>query len=792
MNNTVDKDQTLAFSFINILFRRGWSIVLCLLAVLVPITIYNRTATPVYEAITTIIYEDPLVPVTPTTSYHYEGKESLLNHIQEIKSRSVSYEVVKGLPDNVLKSIPLPLETGDNFNFLAYYAAVIRGNIHAEPVGESDVIQIKVNACDAFASMNIANTISDVLVKRNLRIRKDEVSSARAFIEEQRGKYAAKLKNVETKLRLYKEKNKVTSLDREIEEVLKRITHIDALYQETKANLDKTQKRLHSITNKISSRQQKLVPTISDVSTPLVQELKEDLKDLRSSYIRMTLQGVPDSNTKMIKMRDEMARIRVELTKEAVKIVEADEMIDPLSQIESLFEEKFNLELELETLRTQEGSLAAGMRNYETTLRQLPIKEYELARLTRERDLANSIFVMLSKRSEEARITEAEKAGTLRVIDMAGLPNTPIRPKKKLNLILGLVFGLTVGIGLAVFLETMDTSIKTPEEVEKKTGLRLLGSIPHVRGQSQISRSFDPEEPRHYRHPAPQLVTFNNPSSPASEAYKALRTNLQLAHPSKNIRTIMLTSSGPREGKSTTLANLAVATSQIGLKTLVIDADLRKPTIHHLFGLCREPGLATILSSYTPKEPTMVVSPGRASSGFKELDELLPGYISPLEVEEKNGKTAPGVTSLELAISEAIQTTKIKELDVLTCGKLPANPSELLAGQTIAELLKLLKTQYEFVLIDTPPIIAVTDAAVLGPHVDAVAIVIESGRNDKEIIQKAKSLVDLVEVNVLGAILNNVREKNLYGDYNYYYTYYSDNLQKPSRKKQGSKIVKTR
>jgi len=789
---SAEKNQSPMLLFLNILIRRGWYIIISLIAVLGPIAYYNRTATPIYEAVTSIIYENPPVPITETVTYDYRKKESLLNHIQEIKSRSVAMEVVQALPKWVLDKIPIPGDVGKDFDINAYYATKIRNNIEATPVAESDVIQIKVHANDAYAAMTIANTMTDVLAKRNLRIKQKEVSGVRGFIEEQRKKYAQKLEETEQALRSYKQRNRVVSLDKEVEEVLRRITQIDAIYQETKANREKTEERLKSVNEKIKAHQSNIVPSITDVSTPLVQQLKEDFKELQAMYIRQQLQGVPEDNPKMVQMRNKMQDIRKKLTDEAIKIAEADNVIDPLSQIATLYEEKFSLELDLETLRTQERSLANSVSQYEAKLRQLPRKEYELARLTRERDLANSIYVMLSQKREEARISEAEKIGNFRVIDKAILPKSPIRPKKRLNLAIGFILGITMGLGLAFFLESLDTSIKTPEEVEKKTGLAVIGSIPrvHLPRKSNVSEKSSRE--RGYQQPSPRLIVHTMPTSPEAEAYRTLRTNLQFADMSENLRTFMFTSSGPREGKSTTVANLAVTTAQMGLRTLVIDADLRKPTIHKFFGLHRTPGLADILTFFfnadqnadMPFKKRMYKDIEDDNHDEPDADDQNP--LKQASIRAK--KTVQQIASVDLAIAEAIQPSGIRRLDVLTCGELPLNPSEVLASETMKDLLSLVKERYEFVVIDVPPIIAVTDAAVLAPNVDGVVLVIESGRNDKEIVMKAKSLLDRVGVNLIGAILNNVHKKNLYGDYDYYYTYYSHSSPEGKKSKKSRQI----
>ncbi len=778
-----DKEQLPTYSLMNIFIRRGWYIVLCLLAVLVPIIYYNQTATPTYEAVTTIIYEEPRHVNMTGTSPQYDtfGKETLVNQIQEIQSRAIALEVVKSLPSKVLQQIPLPEEKPSDFEPKAFYAAVVRDNILAAPIAESDVIQIKARASDAYGAMVIANTITNVLKERNLRIRKDEVSGVRAFIEEQRDNYKEKLEESETRLRNFKERNRVTSLDKEVDEVLQRITHIDVLYQETKANREKTQESLVVIQDKINKQQKNLVPSISDISTQVVKQLKEQLAQLQDQYIRLQLQGIPENNTRMVQMRADMQRIRDNLAEEATKIAEADNVIDPLSQISNLYQQKITMELQLETYRTQERSLADAIKQYEGKLTNLPTKEYELARLTRDRELANNIYIMLSERREEARISEAEKVGNMRVIDKAEMPKKPVSPRKQLNLAIGLMLGLTMGLGLAFFLESLDTSLKTPDEVEKKTGLTIIGSIPRIRA-TKGSEKDDKETTRELGQPSNRLITYRRPSAPASEAYRTLRTNLQFSDVSDNVGTIMLTSSGPREGKSTTVANIAVTTAQMGLKTLVVDADLRRPTIHMIFGLHREPGLSDILQHFnnngSPAD-VMTIVDGKVS---EESDDTLDSKLPLKQASIRAKKTLQKIASLDVAISEAVQSTGIAKLDVLTCGTLPFNPSEVLASETMRDILTLTKEKYDFIFIDAPPIIAVTDAAVLAPHVDGVALVIESGRNDREIVLKAKGLLNRVGDNLVGAILNNVPEKNLYGDYNYYYTYYSERDQKSTKK----------
>jgi tyrosine-protein kinase Etk/Wzc len=760
---------------LDILVRRGWYILICILAVLAPVFYYNATATKFYQASTTIIYEQPKQSVaTSQQPYRYQPiKETLLNQIQEIKSRAVALETAKALPDWVREALPIPDNPPPNFDLDAFHATIIKSNVEAVPVAESDVIQIRVKAADdPYIAMTIANTLSEVLANRNLRIRREGVSDMRVFIEEQLLSYKRKLDEAEAALRTFKVNNRVTSLDKEVEEQLQLSKNIELMYQEGKNERQRTEKMLESVNSQIYERQKNLVPSIANVSNQIIQQLKSQLTKLQDSYIRLQLQGVPENNSKMMEIKNDMGRVRQSLAEEARKIAEQENLVDPVSQMSKLYEQRVELDLKLQMLRSQEQSLAASLKDYEESLRRLPNKEFELARLTRDRELAYNLYNMLSERREEARISEAEKVGDMRIIDRAQLPKKPILPRKELNLAIGLMLGLTIGLGLTFFLESLDTSLKTPEDIERKTGLTILGSIPKIRNITV------PEGQDATRGNPAILVTHNMPTSPASEAYRTLRTNLQFSNLSQKFRSIMLTSSGPREGKSTTSANLAVATAQMGLRTLLIDADLRRPTLHKIFNLNREPGLSDILSHYYDANRSAM----RAQPNRHDRENDLDSHGGDQQTSVRAKEAIEQMAALDLSINAAIHKTKIERLDLLTCGVLPPNPSEILASETMKDLLALLKEKYEFVVIDAPPVIAVTDAAVLAPQADGTLLVVESARNDREIILKAKGLLDRVNVNILGAVLNNVREKNLYGDYDYYYTYYSNDSKRKKKR----------
>jgi tyrosine-protein kinase Etk/Wzc len=309
-----------------------------------------------------------------------------------------------------------------------------------------------------------------------------------------------------------------------------------------------------------------------------------------------------------------------------------------------------------------------------------------------------------------------------------------------MNLILGVLIGIGLGIGLVFLLEYFDNTVKTSEELESM-GFNLLSSIPQIQMDKYEQRLEDKLEklgPIEGKKIEARLITHLDPKSPVAEAYRTLRTNLQFSKVDRQLKTILITSSGPKEGKSTTAANLSIAMAQVGNKVILVDADLRRPVIHSIFGMNKEDGVTNFLMN---------------SDNFENF----------------------------------IKPTFHENLFILTSGTLPPNPSELLASQKMENLLSKLNDKYDTVILDSPPVIAVTDAAVLSTKVDGTILVVSSGQTNKEALTKAYSLLTSVNTKLLGVLLNGVDVEGLYGSYDYYY--YHHYYTKPGRKRKRFKII---
>jgi tyrosine-protein kinase Etk/Wzc len=313
------------------------------------------------------------------------------------------------------------------------------------------------------------------------------------------------------------------------------------------------------------------------------------------------------------------------------------------------------------------------------------------------------------------------------LVDTAILPAVPTKPNIKLNLILGALIGLGLGIGLTFLIEYFDDSIKNPDELER-IGLPILSIIPKIATDDLTKKILnrnggsngDLEEIQRIES---RLVTHFDPKSPVSEAYRTLRTNIQFKDLEKTHRAILITSSTPKEGKSTTVANLAITMAQMGSKILLVDTDLRRPVIHSIFNLKKDNGITNFLVG---------------NSGFEDI----------------------------------IKPTVIDNLFVVTCGPLPPNPSEILSSNKMKEFIKIAQKQFNTVLFDSPPIIAVTDAAVLSSMVDGLILVIKAHQTRRDAIKRALSLLESVKAKVYGSLLNSVNIERTYGSYYYYYYYH--------------------
>jgi polysaccharide biosynthesis transport protein len=372
------------------------------------------------------------------------------------------------------------------------------------------------------------------------------------------------------------------------------------------------------------------------------------------------------------------------------------------------------------------------------TREEIATKQDELDALVSARQIAevqNQIATLQAKlTSMQANYaallanTEEGALNTLTIIDPARLPTSPVGPNRSLSVLLAAVMGFGVAAAAAYLLDYLDDTVKTPQDVEGVSGLPTLAGIARMKSENG---SYE-------------LITSKHPRSPISEAYRVLRTGIQFSDVDKLHKTLLISSPSPVEGKSITAANLAVVMAQAGHNVLLIDADLRRPVQHKIFSLNKNQGLTNL---------------------------LLP---SDLDLE----KPSPELTG---HLEQFLQKTTEPGISVLTSGPIPPNPSELLGSYKMKKLLRILATMFDIILLDSPPVLAVTDAVVLSTRVDGVVFVVNAGTTRRNQLKLGAERLREVNANLIGVVLNRLTPKSE-GYYYYYYYQKSHYLEEPDGK----------
>jgi succinoglycan biosynthesis transport protein ExoP len=432
-------------------------------------------------------------------------------------------------------------------------------------------------------------------------------------------------------------------------------------------------------------------------------------------------------------------------------------------KVESLTGETVKLELELISLKSKytdrhpqviilkqklnkvKKDLSDTMTRLIAQQKELTAKEITLAQLKRNVVMAEEIYSMFKQKYEEARILEAEKARDVEIIESASKPSRPIKPTVISNITIGILSGLLIGLIMAFVTESFDTTISSIDDIEKLLKIPVFGIIPNTGLEKGKMRFFkwlkigkrEPEKGISLE----RLVTLFEPSSVVAEAYRTLRTNLELIGLKKFGNSIVITSAAPQEGKTMTLCNLGIAMAQAGQRVLLVGSDFRKPMIYKLFGLEKSPGISDVLLGVLPWREAV-----------NSTTDMLIG---------------------DLEYERILHSRGIENLNIMTCGERPPNPAELLNFPEMDKLIQELKENYDIVLFDSAPILPVTDAAILGSKSDGVILVYQAGKTSRYAVLRAKTQLENVNVKILGVVINNIKARYIqdvtpYQRYRYY------------------------
>ncbi|MBN2009067.1 polysaccharide biosynthesis tyrosine autokinase [candidate division KSB1 bacterium] len=713
-----EPDQSISVIYFQIIRRRKWLIFFCTIGILIPVILVTMYIRPVYEAQATILYDEPKDTMFALdVGQPFYNKSAIMNVTEQIKSRLLARQVANSLSPEIKDLFKLPSTIPYNLTPEDLIAFELQKNLSIGTIRGSDIVNISVRAHDPIAAQVITNTYVEKLIALNIKSNREEISSIRDFIERQINTFQQKVQIAEDSLREFRERNKLVELSNSSKDIVKRVTDIEVTYNEALSEQEALKQRIKYM----EAKRKELAPTLAYSDNSDAQQMKNQLWELENQYYALQFKGTSENDSQMTALQEQINSIKHNLIQFMINGTKQNSLDVPLAQVQKVMQESATLEFDLVAATAKVTKLKEVMDEYEADMQSLPGKELELARYIRERTVNDKIYTTLLEKHEEAKITEAGKVGDIRIIDLADAPIKPILPKKKRNLALGLVLGMGFGIGLAFFLDTLDTSLKTHEQVEKALGVPVLGIVPMINtnGFMKIKRN-----PKHRIQDYEKRIVQSFSDSPEIiEAYRNIQLNFEFSNVEGNIKCLLLTSAGPGEGKTLTTINISRLFSLDRKKTVLVDCDMRRPMLHRILKKEQTPGLSNIL-----------INRAQTDECIHEIYENF--YLLP-------------------------------------SGTVPPNPSQLLGGARMQELLEEINGKFDQVVLDSPPVIAVTDAIILSRLVGGVCLLIRSGKTSRDAARRAKQILEEKKTQLIGVILNEINMNQTYGYYDSYYKYYS-------------------
>ncbi len=569
----------------------------------------------------------------------------------------------------------------------------LRGRISTRVLPQTDIVEITVSGPDPVRARDAANAVANVYSGYAREGAQTRAIKRSSFILVSLEEQAASLKRSQDSLRDFQEFHRTSDVTDEQTELFKNIYKL----QSDRGDLMLEQQVYLALVGRLSQTDTTDTELRKLVGTDAVNH-NRSVSDLYASWFDL------------------------EKRRQLMSLSRNDRNADVQAIDSTIASTKRNLQLAsklyLQSLATRISSIDSSVAELRRESGQYPPMVAEQARLTANVKTKETGYDNLLAQYQLAQISQGGETGGVRIIDEAAIPSVPISPQRKRAIILAACIGLLLGVFAAVVADRFDDSVQTPDEVRDRLQLPILGSIPRV-GEALFGRR--PSD--RFR-----LISHVEPQSLIAEAFRSLRTNIAFARAHHDLRTIVLTSPGPGDGKSTVACNLATTFAQQGQRTLLVDADLRRAVVNETFEIPRSPGLTDLL-----------VGGARLADVIKAVD--------------------------------------VPNLSVLVSGRFPPNPSELLGSPVMRDIIEEAKGSFDMIVIDSPPVLAVTDASVLSSLVDGTIVVVRVGRSARDAVRRAVAQLRVVNGRVLGAVLNDVDFGSgvYYGGYGYYYhKFYGD------------------
>jgi succinoglycan biosynthesis transport protein ExoP len=697
----------------HILQKRKWTVVVSIVVVFVVAGIISVRMTPIYDGVTIItIFPRASNPLNIKNSDNSQGNGDqqldLYTQVKILESPTMAELVIHRLNLDALPEFAGKAQTQTSGGIAisesptqdrARQEQLIRkfqANLKVLQVPNTSLINIKYSDPDPSLAAQIANAITATFIEQNVKSRYDSTMQAADWLSKQLADLQIKVESSQAKLVQYQREHGIVGAD---DKQNLTIDKLDELNKElTQAQADRIQKEsLYQVA--VSSNPEGLSAVLQD---PILTALRGQQTQLQAQYALLSTEFGP-GYPKVLEIKNQLDQVDRSY-KEQVQ--------NSVNRIQNDYQTALSRERMLQTALTEQTGLAD----------QLSENAIEYKVLKQEADSNRQLYDGLLQKLKEASLAAGLDSSNVRIVDGARVPLHPARPNIAMNLEFAALIGLIGGVAIVFVLEALDTTVRTPDQAESVSGLPTLGVIPL---QSTFDKTVTSIAKARLLKTIPQknsgnrpLISYLEPQSETAEAYRVLRTAILLSSVLHPPRSILITSAVPQDGKTMTCANIAIVLAQQGKRVLLVDADMRRPNIHRIFGVPGRVGLSNILTG-----------------GAK--------------------------------VSDAIQTTVQPNLFAIPAGPIPPHPSELLSSSLMQDLIKKWRDDYDHVIIDSPPVISVTDAVLLSVQTDAVVLIIRSGETSAAHVRRTRTLLQSVKANLLGVVVNAADLAS--PDYYYYY-----------------------
>jgi succinoglycan biosynthesis transport protein ExoP len=680
MNNSpvstgADRREVHILDYWRILLRGRWTIASIFVVVTTLVAIGTFTQKPIYRGIASVEIQLNAHKVAPVAGVG-DGDASGYGWIAEERYFNTQYEIIRSRAVATRVFDRLDLYNHPLFQKASDPIDAFRQMVHIDPIKDTGIVEISLEGTNPEEVATWTNTVAEAYVDRNLENAVQTASTAVQSLLKEVEPLRTRLVDTQKdtfdfaeKANLYVPENQQKITNEKLSTFQEELTKT----QVRKGTLESLLRQVDTVRRGGGSYE--TIPEI--IADKTVQELTHERVGLEREYQRLLI-TYKDKHVKVLEMKSEIEKLDQRIASEAERIIS-------------------NLKTEYGLLSDQQLELAREIEATRSESLQINQKATGYEQLRGEASEAKRIYDLISSRMKEIDISASLMTNNLRILDRSPVPKVAVKPRTVLNMAVGMLLALLLGIAAVFFLDYLDNTIRTSEDVEQFLGLNLLAVVPR---ETEATRNA------------------------VREAYQTLRTSLLFSRKARTSNTALVTSAGPQEGKSQTTVQLARTLASAGERVVIVDCDLRRPTIHQRLDVPRDHGVTNYILS---------------------TEDDLSAYLKP---------------------------TTTPNLVAITCGPIPPNPAEVFGHERFSALLIELKRRFDWVLIDSPPVVSLADASILASMSDLVMFVVRHNGNDKELIRRSITTLRKVTPHLVGAVLNNVDlERSHYRDY-YYLGYY--------------------